>query len=92
MEDFVTLDEVGDVEDMESHKMKLEVSEIAGNQTAKAGMSAEDVLTGVKTVADDSAAETSNLALSADYELGPYQTNNPVGKLFFLWSLVFLLY
>ncbi|XP_073478073.1 matrin-3 [Aquarana catesbeiana] len=80
MEDFVTLDEVGDVEDMESHKMKLEVSEIAENETAKTGMGAEDVLTGVKTVADESATETSNLAvLNTDYELGPYQPNNPVG-------------
>ncbi|CAI9549609.1 unnamed protein product, partial [Staurois parvus] len=76
MEDFVTLDEVGDVEDMEGHKMKLEASEVAENETAKAGMSAEDALAGVKSVTDESATETSTE--NTDYELGPYQPNNPV--------------
>ncbi|XP_018408942.1 PREDICTED: matrin-3-like, partial [Nanorana parkeri] len=41
MEDFVTLDEVGDVEDMEGHKMKTDVSEAAGTEKAKAAMSSE---------------------------------------------------
>ncbi|KAM5173183.1 matrin-3 isoform 2-T3 [Mantella aurantiaca] len=86
MEDFVTLDEVGDVEDMEGHKMKLEVSEIAENETAKAEMSsemastsAEDALVGVKTTLDSEIAIDNMAGPNTDYELGPYQPNNPVG-------------
>ncbi|XP_018408941.1 PREDICTED: matrin-3-like [Nanorana parkeri] len=85
MEDFVTLDEVGDEENIEGHKIKLDVSEIADNETGVSSVmtstSVEDVLAGVKNTLDnESATETSNLAgLTTDYELGPYQPNNPVG-------------
>lgn len=80
MEDYVTLDEVGDVEDMEGHKNKKDVSE-TGKAKAGTSTSADDTLGGVKSAADsENATDNSSLAVpDTDFELGPYQPNNPVG-------------
>ncbi|XP_072256426.1 matrin-3 isoform X2 [Pyxicephalus adspersus] len=95
MEEFVTLDEVGDEEDGEGHKIKLEVSEIAENESAKAEMSSLMASTSTEETDEqeaegkkesknapegESAAETSNVTeTTPEFELGPYQPNNPIG-------------
>lgn len=99
MEDFVTLDEVGDVEDLEGGKLKMEVSESAENQATKAAVSsemastsAEDSLSGVKSPPDsESATNNGNLAaVNTEYDLGPYQPNNPVGKHVFIIDVLLI--